>query len=232
MVERRPPTGLKRGRPPIERDAVTSEMLITGQATMAQLAQLFRTDAKTLPRRLHGLIPAGQRKGASVYDISEAAGRLVKPSYSIEAFIKKMHHSELPPMLGKEFWNAQNARQKFEENAADLWRTADVVEAFAAVFSTLRMTLLLVSDSVERETSLSDRQRDIVKNQIDGAIDEMKKTITELFKDYGKRPDLDGTEPFVAPVSTDRGLVDYDGPFAGEEDFPDREDHEEDEDGI
>ena len=46
---------VKAGRPPVAKDEVTSDLLATGEATMAQLAQLFDTDPKTLPRRLKNL---------------------------------------------------------------------------------------------------------------------------------------------------------------------------------
>ena len=53
----------KRGRPPGAKDEVTSTLLATSTATMAQIAQLFETDAKTLPKRLKGVIPKGTRSG-------------------------------------------------------------------------------------------------------------------------------------------------------------------------
>ena len=94
---------------------VTSEILATGEATMSQLAQMFETDAKTLPQRMKGIIPAGKRNGYKVYKIREAAGRLVKPGYEIEEFIRQMSPQELPPLLTKEFWNGQKARLAFEK---------------------------------------------------------------------------------------------------------------------
>ena len=166
------------------------EVLATGQATMSQLGTLFSVDPKSLPRKLLGL-PVFRRGPLVLYNVGEAAGRIVKPSYEIENFIKRMHHSDLPPMLGKEFWNAQKARQSYEEAQGDLWRTEAVVSAFAELFSTLRMTLLLIADSLERETSLTDQQRAIVRGQIDGAIKEMRETVTGMFKDYDYSYDLE-----------------------------------------
>jgi len=189
---------LKRGRPPKERSEVTSELLATGEATMAQLAQLFETDAKTLPKRLRGLRPSGTRNNTSTYKIREAASRIVKPGYAIEYYLRTMNHSELPPLLTKEYWNGQRARQIYEENAGDLWRTAQVVEGFAEAFKTLRMSLLLMADAVDRETELSEPQRKIIKRMIDGAIDELREKMVERFKDY-----VASTAPLALPVFND-----------------------------
>lgn len=185
---------LKRGRPPKERNEVTSELLATGEATMAQLAQLFETDAKTLPKRLRGLRPSGSRHNTSTYKIRDAAARIVKPGYSIEQYLRTMNHSELPPLLTKEYWNGQRARQIYEENAGDLWRTSAVVEGFADAFKTLRMSLLLVADGVDRELELSEPQRKIIKRMIDGAIDDLREKMVDRFKDY-----VESTAPFSLP---------------------------------
>jgi hypothetical protein len=190
--------GLKRGRPRLEKNEVTSELLATGEATMAQLAQLFETDAKTLPKRLRGLRPSGQRHNTSTYKIREAASRIVTPGYSIEAYLRNMNHSDLPPLLTKEYWNGQRARQIYEENAGDLWRTAQVVESFADAFKTLRMALLLMADGVDRETELSEAQRLIIKRMIDGAIDDLREKMVDRFKDY-----VASTAPLALPAAYD-----------------------------
>jgi hypothetical protein len=115
-----PLTVPKRGRPPKARDEVTSDLLATGEASMAQIAQLFRTDPKTLPKRLRRLKPVATRSGVNVYSIRDAAAYLVKPGYSIEQYIRTMHFSELPVGLQKEFWAGLKSRQSYELQAGDL----------------------------------------------------------------------------------------------------------------
>jgi len=213
---------LKRGRPPKARDEVTSELLATGEATMAQLAQLFETDAKTLPKRLRGLRPSGTRYNTSTYKIREAAARIVKPGYAIEYYLRTMNHQELPPLLTKEYWNGQRARQIYEENAGDLWRTAQVVESFAEAFKTLRMSLLLTADTVEREIELTEAQRRIIKRNIDGAIDDLREKMIDRFKDY-----VTSTAPLALPVFDDAdglessGSGDGSASAEGDEEDPD-----------
>lgn len=173
-----------RGRPPIPKGEVTSTMLATGQATMSQIAQLFNTDAKTLPKRMKGVVPKGKRSGYHVYDIAEAASMIVRPGYEIEDFIRQMSPQELSPLLTKEFWNGQNARLNFEKNMGMHWPTEDVVAAFGELVNVVRMTALLVADDVDRETGLTDAQRLIIRRIMDAMVTTLRQNVEEKFKDY------------------------------------------------
>jgi hypothetical protein len=163
---------------------VTSELLATGEATMSQIAQLFETDAKTLPQRMKGVIPCGKRNGYKVYKIREAASRLVKPGYEIEEFIRQMSPQELPPLLNKEFWNGQRARIAFEREMGNLWPTEEVVALFAVLESGIRQTMLLVVDDIEREEGLTDGQRRAFRRITDASITQFKEKLTEGFQEY------------------------------------------------
>lgn len=190
---------------------VTSELLATGEATLSQIAQLFRTDAKTLPQRLHGVVPRGKRNGYRVYDIRECAGRLVEPGYEIEEFIKQMSPQELPPLLNKEFWNGQRARQAFEKEQGNLWPTEDVVELFGVLEQGIRQTMILLTDDIEREEGFTDGQRKTFRRITDAAITTFKDQLTERFKDYyANREDSGGqvhTKRLVDSGSNRRRLL-------------------------
>lgn len=200
---------LKKGRPKKLRDEVTSELLATGEATMSELAQLFQTDAKTLPRRLRGLRAAGTRNNTRTYNIRDAAARLVKPGYSIEQYLQRMHPNELPVGLMKEFWAGQKSRQEFETRAGDLWVTAEVVEALAEAFKTARMTILLMPEGIERETGVTDAQRKILRRLTDGLIDDLRESLVEKFASYvpstrpAELPSPDG----VGPLEDGAGIL-------------------------
>lgn len=162
----------------------TAELLASSEATMSQLAQLFETDAKTLPKRMKGVIPRGSRNGYKTYNIREAASRIIPPGYEIEEFIRQMGPGELNAYLLKDFWNGQRARQTFEREAGDLWPTGDVVEAVAVLGKEIRMTLLLTVDVLEREEGLTTGQKKVFKRIIDGAIKKLNENITERFREY------------------------------------------------
>jgi len=173
------------GRPKkADTSEVTSELLATGMATIAQIAQLFETDAKTLPKRLKSVSPKGTRRGNKVYSIREAAQHIVTPGYEIEEYIRQMSQQELPPLLSKEFWNGQNARLTYEIKMGQHWPTEDVVEYLGELMNTMRMSLLLLADDVNREESLTDGQRRAIQRISDAAIATLKKNIAEKFAKY------------------------------------------------
>lgn len=188
---------------------VTSELLATGEATMSQIAQLFETDAKTLPQRMKGIIPAGKRNGYKVYKIREAAARLVKPGFEIEDFIKQMSPQELNPLLLKEFWNGQRARLTYEREIGNYWHTEDVVALFAVLENGIRQTMLLVTDDVEREEGLTNGQRRAFRRIADAAIVKFKEKLTEAFQEYyANREDHGGptSQPLVDAGGDDRDV--------------------------
>jgi hypothetical protein len=157
---------------------------------MSQIAQLFNTDAKTLPRRMRGIVHRSKVSGYKTYSISEAASRLVKPGYEIEEFIRQMSPQELPPLLTKEFWNGQNARLNYEKSLGHHWPTDEVVAYLGELTNTIRMSLLLVGDAVDREVGLTDGQREIIRRIMDAAVADLRQSIVDKFKDYhANRPE-------------------------------------------
>lgn len=171
------------GRPKTVNEA-DSELTATGQANQTQLAALFKRDPKSMPRLLDGLAPSGERRGFKTYWIYEAAQRLVKPGYEIEQYLRRMHPSDLPNLLSKDFWNGQRARQAFEEIEGDLWRTGEMVGVFAEACATVRTSLLLFRDALEREESLTEAQQEILGGLIDGAIKDIQEALVERFASY------------------------------------------------
>lgn len=246
-VRARKPKGDDVGRPGRPRSAqneVTSDLTSTGCATMAQLAGLFRTDAKTLPQRLKLVPTEGKnRNGYNVYDIRKAASFIVTPGYEIEEFIRQMSPQELPPLLQKEFWNGQNARLKHERELGNLWPTEDVAEFAGELLATVRMALLLVADDVDREESLTDGQKQIVRRIMDSLITSLKEKLIEKFKDFhaNRAPtqlpdDEDDLDDDLSAYAEDEEDEDDDLSALAEEDddtgLPEAEDDEEEDIGI
>ncbi len=184
-----------------------AEVLATGCATMAQLGNLFGTDPKTLPQRLKGVMPERKnRRGYKTYNVREAAAMLVKPGYEIEEYIRQMSPQEMPVLLGKEFWNGQRARLEYERQIGNLWPTDRIVEVVGEALNGLRMALLLMKDSVERETDLTDRQRLVLDRIMDGALAECKGAIIDKMKQYNVS-DFDGFESSQQADAGDDGNI-------------------------
>lgn len=180
-------------------DDETSAMIYEG-ATVRQLCLMFEMDAKTVAPKITSLIPVGRRRGTPIYKVSEAAQRLVKPGYEIERVIRTMGPHDLPPGLSTAFWTAQKTRAMYEEMIGHLWRTSRVVRLISVLFNSVRMILLLLPDTIEREAGLSREQKAVVRRVVEGAIVEGRKAIMKEFEGYGDGPKYDG------PVNADGPL--------------------------
>jgi hypothetical protein len=177
---------LKRGIQAKTMDEETKALLYEG-ASLGQLSTIFDLDNREIARKLHGLQPVGERVGYPIYSLKEAAAYLVTPKGDIEDRLKKMDPKDLPPQLQKAFWGALTERLKYEESQGDLWRTADVIETLGEAFKTLRMSVLLMQDQVERQSELTERQRDIIRGLTDGLLNNLADALVERFKHEAQR---------------------------------------------
>lgn len=165
-------------------DDDTRAMLYEG-ASVNQLATLFNKRNQDVSRiiAIAKLTPSGERAGYPIYKVADAAPWLIPPNEAdVSEVIKNLSPKDLPAALTKEYWAAQHARLKFEEDRGDLWRTEEVVEVMGEAFKTLRMSLLLIPDQLEKMTQLTDQQRNLVLGMVDGVMHDLADSLIERFK--------------------------------------------------
>jgi hypothetical protein len=151
--------------------------------TISWLTTMFRMDRNTVRKRLAGCPEIRRGSGDTpVFDLAQAAAYLVKPKIDIREWVKSLRPADLPPYLQSEFWDAQNKRQKWEENAGDLWRTNAVIEAFADTFKLIKETMQQWTDNIERREGLTSEQRAILMQMNDGLQDELYQKLVEFSK--------------------------------------------------
>jgi len=151
------------------------------------LAQVFRQNNMTVRRKLAHCPEVGKwRGGAPLYDLAQAAAYLVKPKIDIQQWVKSLRPADLPPYLQSEFWEAQVKRQKWEENAGDLWRTEKVIALYADTFKLIKDTMNLWTDNIERKSGLTAEQRDTLTQLVDGLQDEIYQKLMTL-QDRGEK---------------------------------------------
>lgn len=157
------------------------------------LAQMFGHDKNTIRKKLAraGLEIVGQRRGGSLYRLHEAAAHLVKPEVDLVEYIKGLRPNDLPPMLNDAYWSAMLKRQKWEENAADLWRTEDVLKVLGDLNFQVRNTVNLWVEEVDRFEPLTDKQRQVILTQADQLLQLFYNMLVEL-------PNKDRTQPSIA----------------------------------
>lgn len=136
--------------------------------TASQLAQVFRTDRKTVQAKLRGCPPAAKNtRGSFLYDIATASKFLVEPHIDIESYIKRLKPSDLPPRLHDAYWSALEKRQKVEQRAGELWETDQVIEVFGELAKEIKSAVTLWVDQLEKTQRLDDEQRDFFTDQCD-----------------------------------------------------------------
>lgn len=160
----------------------TSASILYEGANMSQLCILFKADDRVLKEKMHGINPVGKRTGVPIYAVHEVAARMGKLTVEqVDAAMKRLNHSDLPKLVSKEYWNGLRAKQAYELENGDLWRTTEVVHKVGEMVKTLKMELDLMSDGVEKQVELTSRQREIMLELIDGAKTSMLNALKEKF---------------------------------------------------
>lgn len=141
--------------------------------TVAWLSQVFDMPQPVVKAKLKFCPPKSiRRRGTKMlttfYDLKEAAAYLVTPAFSTADYLRAVKRGELPPALQQQIWDALLKRQKWEENAGQLWRTEKVREVLGGTFQTIKFTVQLWADTVEREVELTEEQRQIIIRLADG----------------------------------------------------------------
>src|SRR3546814_9857258 len=68
-----------------------------------------------------------------------------------------------------------------------LFRSSRVVRLISVLFNSVRMILLLLPDTIEREAGLTREQKAVVRRVVEGALVEGRKTVMKEFEGYGDR---------------------------------------------
>jgi len=164
----------------LSKTAALDNMIVTKGATATELGLMFKMERKEIYKRLDGLPPSGMHGTSELWHIRDAAPRLIRFDDTMTEVVSQVlatHHTDLPKMLSKEYWYGQNQRLRYLKDIGDLWDTQAVVELASEVFKTLRLSLMLAADAVERETGLTVRQREIVEDLMHQALFEAREKL-------------------------------------------------------
>lgn len=168
-----------------EQREATSPLSMNGLAdsalqgvTVSFLAQVFRLDNAAVKRRLVNCpILESRRRGSTqvqhLYDLATAAKFLVETDIDAKTLISRLKREDLPPSINTAYWDALLKKQKYEENAGDLWRTDKVWDVLSQTFQNLKFTMQLWPETVERTAGLTDEQRELLQGMIDGMQQEL-----------------------------------------------------------
>ena len=146
---------------------------------VAWLCQAFGVSRRTVINRLAGVRPIrlGARH-APIYAIADAAPRLVKAEINYVEALKNMRPQDLPPMLQAVFWDAMIKKLDWEKKAKHLWHTSDVLDVLTDLFSTIRVTMQLWPEQLEKAQQLSDAQLKFIRDSVDSLQGELYEKMT------------------------------------------------------
>lgn len=175
--------------------------------SVSWLAHVFDMDQATVKRKLGNCpVKTAKRRGTKqmtvLYDLKVAAAFLVTPAYSTAEYMRAVRRGDLPPALQQTVWDALLKRQKWEENAGQLWRTEKIREVLGSTFQTIKFTMQLWIDTLERQVEVSDEQRSIIINLVDGLQAELYDALVEQMNDNATGPQLDEMDELVGESGT------------------------------
>jgi len=179
--------------PEAPRDREELASLFNG-CSISMLGQVFGLDNREVARRIVNLKSSGNRDGHPVYDLAQAARYLVDPIIDMEAYIKSLKPSDLPVPLQRAYWSALVEKQKWQENAKELWRTTRVMDVFVDVFKKLRSTLVMFDDTVEAAAGITEPQRKIIRQMADQLLNDLREGLVEEFNLNGLVNELNTAE--------------------------------------
>lgn len=183
------------------------EKVLREGATINQLAKLFDLNWELCKDRLvaHNVTPISSRSGKPTYRVAEAARVLVDSTTPGGDDPKAKRAAAAQE---KDFWDAQLKRQKFMEQAGDLWRTEQVVEVFAGSFKQVREAVVVFLDELEHESGLPPAQIEKSKALGDMLLQGMYDRLTQMQIDTSLDHDLPDTEQPV-PAESEPPLDDF-----------------------
>lgn len=145
------------------------------------LGTVFGMDPLTVKKKLGkaGVPVMGKRKGGNLYALKDAAQYLIKPRVDLQEYIKGLRPNDLPPMLNDAYWRAMIQRQKWEENAGDLWRTDDVLAVFGELAMSIKSQVSLWVEELDRVHGLSPDMRTQVTQMSDNLLQQIHEIMVE-----------------------------------------------------
>jgi hypothetical protein len=180
--------------------------------SVAWLAHVFDMDQTTVKRKLGNCpvktqVRRGDKMTTTLYELPKAAAFLVTPAYSSTEYMRAVKRGDLPPGLQQAVWDALLKRQKWEENAGQLWRTDKIRSALGSTFQTLKFTMQLWTDTLERQVHVTDEQRELLVTLIDGLQSELYEALVENMAEVQSGPQLDELGQLIGEASGVASIV-------------------------
>lgn len=145
------------------------------------LAGAFRMDRRKTRSRIAGCKVIGRgSNNSALYDLREAASHLVPNVASVMAAVREMKSGDLPASLQKDVWDARLKELSWREKAGELWPTIAVAEVLSDTFKTMKQSMQLWVDNLEREDDLDPALRAKIVAMVDALQTDIHGRLVEL----------------------------------------------------
>lgn len=172
---------------PVQITGPERELLYRG-ATARQLSLMSGLAPATVEARMAKVTPNGERNGLPIYRVKDAMPHLVPLPADVVARVIRMNHMDLPPLLKKEYWQGREARARVMQIEKELWRTDAVLDYAGRAFQDIATEIKLMGDAVERDSVLTERQRDAIQVQIDSVLVNIQHRLRSTFEELENEP--------------------------------------------
>ena len=163
---------------------------VHGGVTTSWLSQVFNKNPSTVKKLLADCPPIFRRKAGFVYDLKIAARFLVDPYVDKDKFFKNLRPDDLPVKMQDKYWAAKARRLKYEEEAGELWRTEKVQVVVGEMFQSIKFTIQLWADNIDRTTGISAEQRKVLEGMTDQLQQDIYEKVAEMCKAQATAPVL------------------------------------------
>ena len=152
-------------------------------ATALEISRLLDMPVATVRDNLARVHPVGKRGNVDLYHVGEAAKALMPTNMEEDSLreILKQNFSAMPQTFAKEFWAGMTLRQKFLLTDGELWPTEKVVEYLGETLKQIRLAMMLMSDTVERQEGLTEKQRSIIIASVDATLNDAADRLVNAF---------------------------------------------------
>lgn len=213
------PAPRPRGRPPRsdlvaqmnERARKAAEIQLPDRAMFYQpvgvkfLSDVFRMEQRTVLKKLYSapIREYANERGRTVpkWDFVVASSYLVPANIDIASYLSSLNSNNVPPWLNKMFWDAQNARAKWEREAKETWHDDDVLRVLGETAIAIRETSLLWLEGLPGRAKMSNEDYNAMQAQVHHLLDEIKEKLIDAPKQrktgsvIDRLPTLLQTEP-------------------------------------
>jgi len=163
-----------------------SRAIIFQGVSVPQLRAIFNLKDEDVMRRLGDLPPVGTgRQNNPVYNLAQAAARIVRPRITpeaIDAYMRTANPANMPPMVSKHYWEGLRTRERYREEVDELWYTEDVMRLLSETFQTIRATLVLLPDAMRGREDMTEAQFRFVQRLVDDMIEDVRARLVDPVK--------------------------------------------------